>query len=963
MNIRTLLTLLSLLTVSWSSAITVTTTRDEFGVPSSGPEISLREAIRDAMSGDTIDFDSSLSGQTLILTGGTHLVINKDLTIDASSLPGGFTIDANAQSRILEIQPNSTVALHGLTLTGGVATGAFPADSGGAIYADGSGPGNFVQLSLHACTLFGNSADRLGGGILSYGESGNAVLSLSSCTLFGNSATFGGGIFSNGSVAGNAELSLSSCTLSENSANLGGGIFSDGSSSGNATLNLTNTILASNTAPTGPDLRETGNARTTATDNNLMSSSDGHNAIDGEAIIIGDPLLSPLGYYGGSTQTMHPLAESPAINQGGTSTPRGTDQRGFARFNNGALDIGAVEVGRITLVNLNSDLDLREAISSASTQGAVIQFAPTLNGRTITLTSGQLTIPSSTNCLFIDASNLTNGLTIDANASDDVRRRVMFVAPDAAAALHGLTLRGGWSNDGVDVAGNEGGANGGGIFVGNRSALTLCSTTISHNLTGLGLRSFDRGGYGGGVFLGTSANLTLHSCTISENQTQGDLTEGGGIYTRDGTLTINNSSISQNMTLGDFAEGGGIYNQDGTLTIDNSSISQNMTLGDVAEGGGIYNQAGTLTINNSSISENQTQGSSSDGGGIYNLNGTFTINNSSISENQTQGSSADGGGIYSSTQLIGTITTTLSNCTISGNDAVNGDGGGYFNFNGPTVINHCTIAHNSALSGAGVASFGDDFTRSEIIHSIVQDNTGGNDLDLTAGSTNSFILTNNLIGSTGPEINNTSVNPEPIRLAPLGDYGGPTQTMPPLPGSPAIDAGGTTNPGGTDQRGFTRLVGAMLDIGAVEIQVGEIVTSTFPFPTESFHLDDDQDGTPNGLEFILGTDYLTPDSASSNNPALSLDTNGHLNLRFGKLTDLPSGITLRILRSETLATNSFTEIGTYDSSSNTTGGILTGSGDSFTIDTNGSLEEFSFTDTNQPDPKAFYRLEATYSQP
>jgi len=65
--------------------------------------------------------------------------------------------------------------------------------------------------------------------------------------------------------------------------------------------------------------------------------------------------------------------------------------------------------------------------------------------------------------------------------------------------------------------------------------------------------------------------------------------------------------------------------------------------------------------------------------------------------------------------------------------------------------------------------------------------------------------------STG--VNLTNGTPQ---LAPLGNYGGPTQTMPPLPGSPAIDAGlSTANTPATDQRGFTRVSGT-LDIGAVE---------------------------------------------------------------------------------------------------------------------------------------------------
>ena len=61
-------------------------------------------------------------------------------------------------------------------------------------------------------------------------------------------------------------------------------------------------------------------------------------------------------------------------------------------------------------------------------------------------------------------------------------------------------------------------------------------------------------------------------------------------------------------------------------------------------------------------------------------------------------------------------------------------------------------------------------------------------------------------------------------MGPLGDYGGPTWTMPLLPGSPAIDAGdpNIVDPPATDQRGFERIVDgdgigvARIDIGAFE---------------------------------------------------------------------------------------------------------------------------------------------------
>ena len=83
--------------------------------------------------------------------------------------------------------------------------------------------------------------------------------------------------------------------------------------------------------------------------------------------------------------------------------------------------------------------------------------------------------------------------------------------------------------------------------------------------------------------------------------------------------------------------------------------------------------------------------------------------------------------------------------------------------------------------------------------SIIAGNSGG-ELSGSINGTN----TNNLVGG----------NP---LLAPLGNYGGTTQTQAPLPGSPAIDTGGASCPA-TDQRGVTRPqpTGGQCDIGAVE---------------------------------------------------------------------------------------------------------------------------------------------------
>ncbi len=62
-------------------------------------------------------------------------------------------------------------------------------------------------------------------------------------------------------------------------------------------------------------------------------------------------------------------------------------------------------------------------------------------------------------------------------------------------------------------------------------------------------------------------------------------------------------------------------------------------------------------------------------------------------------------------------------------------------------------------------------------------------------------------------VNGNIVGAKPL-LAPLGNYGGPTETMPPLPGSPAIDAGSNALiPSGisTDQRGEPRIVNGCVE--------------------------------------------------------------------------------------------------------------------------------------------------------
>ena len=86
----------------------------------------------------------------------------------------------------------------------------------------------------------------------------------------------------------------------------------------------------------------------------------------------------------------------------------------------------------------------------------------------------------------------------------------------------------------------------------------------------------------------------------------------------------------------------------------------------------------------------------------------------------------------------------------------------------------------------------------------------------------------NLIGNTtaGSGFSNSdllNVNPN---LASLANNGGPTPTLNFAGSSPAIDAGGNSFAPVSDQRGFVRIVGSKIDIGALEAQSPNVSVST-----------------------------------------------------------------------------------------------------------------------------------------
>jgi hypothetical protein len=320
---------------------------------------------------------------------------------------------------------------------------------------------------------------------------------------------------------------------------------------------------------------------------------------------------------------------------------------------------------------------------------------------------------------------------------------------------------------------------------------------------------------GGGIL--NHATLAVEDCIISGNTAGG----GAGIYNR-GTLTVTGSTFSGNTA----ETGAGIYSYSGMLTVTASTFLSNAAgvfgVGGFASyggGGGIYvARDSKLTVRNSTFNGNTAL----QGGGIaYRASNLLTVSNSTFAGN----SAGIGGAIFQS------AVSQLINVTIANNSA--DEGGGIYHESGSSLLSNTIIAGNRATTSgpdiyASVASRGYNLIGS-IAGYQTRDSAGNITVFGTPDRANGFMIVSNFAGDKiglldGP------INP---LLAPLGSYGGPTQTMPPLPNSPALDASSNAlaregiNTGAyltTDQRGFARIVKstdidpATVDMGAAEYQ-------------------------------------------------------------------------------------------------------------------------------------------------
>lgn len=450
------------------------------------------------------------------------------------------------------------------------------------------------------------------------------------------------------------------------------------------------------------------------------------------------------------------------------------------------------------------------------------------NGQTVTVSGG------NSNRIFNVASgvNLTiRGLTLSNGTSTN--GGALFIASGATVQLtnctfssnraigsNGLAGANGATNTSIAPGGGNGGAGttvrGGAIY--NLGALTLRNCSLLSNTAvggsagngGSGGNGDFQGGNGGAGGAGGAAQggaiynggvLTLRDCAFSSNAIQGGnagtggaagtgafngwpgiggaggVALGAGVYSTQ-TVTVVNCTFADNTALGGHSAAGG------TLGSGNGSTGNR---GGDAAGAGVCS-VGSGALTNCTFYTNRVTGGNGGNGGA----GDFNAGNGG------DGGNGSGAGLYSAGNIF------VVNCTFAAGSAFGGTNGvaGSGSFPG-------SDGHFGQARGGGLASGGATFTLKNTLIATNHSGGGGYGTIVDAG--------NNLSADASLSFGASSFKSLEPKLGAFGTNGGFTQTLRPLAGSPAIDAGDGAVSLAFDQRGVARPSGTKPDIGAVEV--------------------------------------------------------------------------------------------------------------------------------------------------
>lgn len=196
-----------------ATTLTVDTTADGAAVAGdctngTAGDCSLRDALAAAANGDTITFDSAVTGTITLTQGELKVLTAVNLVGPGAST---LTVDAAGASRVFYVFSSTAsgdVSISGLTITGGVSS-----YYGGGIHFHWNG-----NTTVDSVVVTGNSASSGGGGI-TFDHSGVASVLNSSIVSNTTSDGGGGGLL----IRGDGSAVISNSTIANNSADFAGG--------------------------------------------------------------------------------------------------------------------------------------------------------------------------------------------------------------------------------------------------------------------------------------------------------------------------------------------------------------------------------------------------------------------------------------------------------------------------------------------------------------------------------------------------------------------------------------------------------------------------------------------------------------------------------------------------------------------------------------------------------------------
>jgi hypothetical protein len=457
------------------------------------------------------------------------------------------------------------------------------------------------------------------------------------------------------------------------------------------------------------------------------------------------------------------------------------------------------------------------AFSQAIATGGIITFACGDAPATITLKSAQMIKLDTT----VDGGGrvtLSGGKTNRIFNMDTKN----FEALTPTLTVQRMTLRDGHAEGTAIALGTDTDGGGGAIYHVGGNVVVIDSVFLDNEAA---LEGPDVAG--GAIYSIGKGTLTVVGSVFSGNRAA----NGGAIGILGAALTLVNSELVSNQATGFGANyidqngqqagrggNGGAISMDGqgrTLSICGSLVQNNQG---GAFGGALF-RTGYATeptmIDRSTFESNKipdhngTNGMPSSAGGLYIQGTQVTMTASTISNNQSEGFA----GLWILGHGAAPAIADLTNVTISGNSTYSrpdftkrGIGGGLVIGDNTTgkIIN-CTIVGNSAQFASGISRVSPLEVRNTIISNAADNqytplNCTGSAYAMPPGTG-----TNNLQWPNGLK-DDMDCTPGILRVDPLmgdlADNGGPTKTMAPKAGSPAIDAG-TACPT-TDQTGKPR---------------------------------------------------------------------------------------------------------------------------------------------------------------